>query len=130
MLGNVYKSVHTFVGTVYMVVQPGTTATVSNGARYRSNEKFTNQKIGTRKSSVKTLTDLLHKNQLFAKKWRLKPTVHGERRDGFLQVYIRVTHLKRRQKQGVQIDGLQKTVTKHTTRIETLETRAKATPPP
>lgn len=33
-------------------------------------------------------------------------------------------------KQGVQIDGLQKTVTKHTTRIETLETKAKATPPP
>lgn len=33
-------------------------------------------------------------------------------------------------KQGVQIDGLQKTVTNHTTRIETLETKAKATPPP
>lgn len=32
-------------------------------------------------------------------------------------------------KQGVQIDGLQKTVTNHTTRIETLETKAKATPP-
>ena len=33
-------------------------------------------------------------------------------------------------KQGVQIDGLQKTVTNHTTRIETLETKSKATPPP
>ena len=33
-------------------------------------------------------------------------------------------------KQGVQIDGLQKTVSNHTTRIETLETKAKATPPP
>lgn len=33
-------------------------------------------------------------------------------------------------KQGVQIDGLQKSVTNHTTRIETLETKAKATPPP
>lgn len=33
-------------------------------------------------------------------------------------------------KQEVQIDGLQKTVTNHTTRIETLETKAKATPPP
>ena len=32
-------------------------------------------------------------------------------------------------KQGEQIDGLQKTVTNHTTRIETLETKAKATPP-
>ena len=32
-------------------------------------------------------------------------------------------------KQGVQIDGLQKTVTNHGTRIETLETKAKATPP-
>lgn len=32
-------------------------------------------------------------------------------------------------KQGVQIDGLQKTVTNHSTRIETLETKAKATPP-
>jgi len=33
-------------------------------------------------------------------------------------------------KQGEQIDDLQKTVTNHTTRIETLETNAKATPPP
>ncbi len=33
-------------------------------------------------------------------------------------------------KQEVQIDDLQKTVTNHTTRIETLETNAKATPPP
>ena len=33
-------------------------------------------------------------------------------------------------KQGEQIDDLQKTVTNHTTRIETLETKAKATPPP
>ena len=33
-------------------------------------------------------------------------------------------------KQEVQIDDLQKTVTNHTTRIETLETKAKATPPP
>ena len=33
-------------------------------------------------------------------------------------------------KQGVQIDDLQKTVTNHGTRIETLETKAKATPPP
>jgi hypothetical protein len=33
-------------------------------------------------------------------------------------------------KQGEQIDGLQKTVTNHGTRIETLETKAKATPPP
>ena len=33
-------------------------------------------------------------------------------------------------KQGEQIDDLQKTVTNHTTRIETLETQAKATPPP
>ncbi len=33
-------------------------------------------------------------------------------------------------KQGVQIDGLQKTVTNRTTRIETLETKAKAMPPP
>jgi len=32
-------------------------------------------------------------------------------------------------KQGEQIDDLQKTVTNHTTRIETLETKAKATPP-
>ena len=32
-------------------------------------------------------------------------------------------------KQEVQIDDLQKTVTNHTTRIETLETKAKATPP-
>ena len=32
-------------------------------------------------------------------------------------------------KQGEQIDDLQKTVTNHTTRIETLETTAKATPP-
>lgn len=32
-------------------------------------------------------------------------------------------------KQGVQIDDLQKTVTNHSTRIETLETKAKATPP-
>ena len=31
-------------------------------------------------------------------------------------------------KQGVQIDDLQKTVTNHTTRIETLETKSKATP--
>ena len=33
-------------------------------------------------------------------------------------------------KQGEQIDDLQKTVTNHSTRIETLETKAKATPPP
>ena len=33
-------------------------------------------------------------------------------------------------KQEVQIDDLQKTVTNHGTRIETLETTAKATPPP
>ena len=33
-------------------------------------------------------------------------------------------------KQEVQIDDLQKTVTNHGTRIETLETKAKATPPP
>ena len=33
-------------------------------------------------------------------------------------------------KQGEQIDDLQKTVTNHGTRIETLETKAKATPPP
>lgn len=33
-------------------------------------------------------------------------------------------------KQGEQIDDLQKNVTNHTTRIETLETRAMATPPP
>ena len=33
-------------------------------------------------------------------------------------------------KQGEQIDDLQQTVTNHTTRIETLETTAKATPPP
>lgn len=33
-------------------------------------------------------------------------------------------------KQGEQIDDLQKTVTNHGTRIETLETTAKATPPP
>ena len=33
-------------------------------------------------------------------------------------------------KQGEQIDDLQKTVTNHTTRIETLETNAKTTPPP
>ena len=33
-------------------------------------------------------------------------------------------------KQGEQIDDLQKTVTNHDTRIETLETKAKATPPP
>ncbi len=33
-------------------------------------------------------------------------------------------------KQEVQIDDLQKIVTNHTTRIETLETKAKATPPP
>uniref|UniRef100_UPI003F674FCF hypothetical protein n=1 Tax=Duncaniella muris TaxID=2094150 RepID=UPI003F674FCF len=33
-------------------------------------------------------------------------------------------------KQGEQIDDLQKIVTNHTTRIETLETTAKATPPP
>lgn len=32
-------------------------------------------------------------------------------------------------KQEVQIDDLQKTVTNHGTRIETLETKAKATPP-
>ncbi len=32
-------------------------------------------------------------------------------------------------KQGEQIDGLQKTVTNHGTRIETLESKAKATPP-
>ncbi|WP_290455329.1 hypothetical protein, partial [Paramuribaculum intestinale] len=32
-------------------------------------------------------------------------------------------------KQGEQIDDLQKTVTTHTTRIETLETQTKATPP-
>ena len=32
-------------------------------------------------------------------------------------------------KQGEQVDDLQKTVTNHTTRIETLETKAKATPP-
>ncbi len=32
-------------------------------------------------------------------------------------------------KQGEQIDDLQKTVTNHGTRIETLETKAKATPP-
>ena len=32
-------------------------------------------------------------------------------------------------KQGEQIDDLQKTVTNHSTRIETLETKAKATPP-
>ena len=32
-------------------------------------------------------------------------------------------------KQGEQINDLQKTVTSHTTRIETLETKAKATPP-
>lgn len=32
-------------------------------------------------------------------------------------------------KQGEQIDDLQKTVTNHTTRIETLETKSKATPP-
>lgn len=32
-------------------------------------------------------------------------------------------------KQGEQIDDLQKTVTNHTTRIETLETKEKATPP-
>ena len=32
-------------------------------------------------------------------------------------------------KQEVQIDDLQKTVTNHSTRIETLETKAKATPP-
>ena len=32
-------------------------------------------------------------------------------------------------KQGEQIDDLQKTVTNHTTRIETLETKATATPP-
>ncbi len=34
------------------------------------------------------------------------------------------------QKQEVQIDDLQKTVTNHGTRIEILETKAKATPPP
>lgn len=33
-------------------------------------------------------------------------------------------------KQGEQIDDLQKNVTNHTTRIETLETKAMATPPP
>ncbi|MDE7419301.1 MAG: hypothetical protein K2N35_03740 [Muribaculaceae bacterium] len=33
-------------------------------------------------------------------------------------------------KQGEQIDDLQKNVSNHTTRIETLETRAMATPPP
>ena len=33
-------------------------------------------------------------------------------------------------KHGEQIDDLQKTVTNHSTRIETLETKAKATPPP
>ena len=33
-------------------------------------------------------------------------------------------------KQGEQINDLQKIVTNHTTRIETLETKAKATPPP
>ena len=33
-------------------------------------------------------------------------------------------------KQGEQIDDLQKNVSNHTTRIETLETQAKAIPPP
>lgn len=33
-------------------------------------------------------------------------------------------------KQGMQIDGLQKTVDNHDTRIETLETKGMATPPP
>jgi len=32
-------------------------------------------------------------------------------------------------KQGVQIDDLQKNLTNHNTRIETLETKVKATPP-
>ena len=46
----VYKSVYTFQGGgVHGCTAGCTTATVSNGARYKTNGKFINQKIGTRK---------------------------------------------------------------------------------